>query len=231
MFAQTATHADAPIAADFSFWNNAATTTASSVLSLDHTESLFFEGDDADFVYEVVEGVVASYSILSDGRRQIHGFFFPGDLLGLSPDGEYHANTCAIGKIRVRSIPRSKLMRTAMERPEVAAKLLECATSQLVGMQNHFVLLGRKCAKEKVASFLHALAVRYKQDGAQTVSFRLPMSRTEIADYLGLTIETVSRTITKLRIAGVIDLPHSSTVEVRNIKKLEAVAGNDIADF
>lgn len=230
MFAQTAAHADATNAADRSFWNGTSGT-AHSILNLDHTESLFFEGDEADFVYEVVEGVVASYSILADGRRQIHGFFFPGDLLGLSPDGQYHANTCAIGKIRLRSIPRAKLMRTAAERPEVGAKLLECATSQLVGMQNHFVLLGRKCAREKVASFLHALALRYAAKGSPTVTFRLPMSRSEIADYLGLTIETVSRTITKLRIAGLIDLPNSSTVEVRSMRKLEAVAGDDTADF
>lgn len=230
MIAQAAAQADTQIVADRSFWETSSDS-VHPIVSLDHTESLFFEGDHADYIYEVVEGVVASYSILPDGRRQIHGFFFSGDIFGLSPDGEYHDNTCAIGKVRVRSIPRTMLMRTLRDRPEVAAKLLESATSQLVGMQNHFVLLGRKCAREKVASFLHALALRYAEDGSQTVTFRLPMSRTEIADYLGLTIETVSRTLTKLRIAGVIDLPHSSQVMVRNLKKLEAIAGEDTGSF
>lgn len=230
MLAPSAILQEAP--GNISVWS-AANAPTHSLTSLEHTECLFFQGDPADYVYEVVEGVVASYSILGDGRRQILGFFFAGDMLGLSPDGEYHADTCAIGKATVRSIPRSMLMRTAKERPDIAAKLLESATSQLVGMQDHFVLLGRKCAKEKVASFLFALAKRYggKSESDKSVTFRLPMSRAEIADYLGLTIETVSRTMTKLRIAGVINLPHSSTVEIPNLEKLEELAGNEDHSF
>lgn len=119
-------------------------------------------------------------------------------------------------------------MQTAKERPEVAAKLFEHATEQLVGMQNHFVLLCSRSAREKVASFLYALALRNVTDeDQQTVQFRLPMTRAEIADYLGLTIETVSRSITRLRIAGVIDLPKSSIIVVPDLSRLSRVAGED----
>ena len=94
-------------------------------------------------------------------------------------------------------------------------------------MQNHFVLLGRKCAREKVATFLYTLAVRFAGADANSATFRLPMTRAEIGDYLGLTIETVSRTLTKLRIAGIIDLPHSSTVEIWDLRRLEKLADKE----
>ncbi|MBI1291454.1 helix-turn-helix domain-containing protein [bacterium] len=225
MFAETADYIKTDNVPGAS-WRNSTPYTSRSVQTIEHGASLFFQGDDAEYVFEVVEGVVASYSVLADGRRQVHCFFFPGDMLGLTPDAVYHANTCSIGKSRVCSIPRAKLMQIAKERPEIAAKLFESATAQLVGMQDHFVLLGRKCAQEKVASFLSALGARYATEGADTVTFRLPMTRSEIGDYLGLTIETVSRTMTKLRIAGAINLPNPATVEVLSRRRLERLAGD-----
>lgn len=195
----------------------------------EHNETLFMHGDPAEFVFEIVEGMIAGYNIHSDGSRQILGFFFPGDLVGLSPDKVYHANTCAIGATITRRIPRTRLMQTAKERPEVAAKLFEHAAGQLVGMQNHFILLCSRNAREKVASFLYALALRnVTADEQRAVSFQLPMTRTEIADYLGLTIETVSRCITRLRIAGVIDLPKSSLIVVPDLVRLSRVTGEDV---
>lgn len=226
MLAEPIETVDTGVAYDASFWASTPST-LHTLIELGHTEGLFFDGDEAEYVYEVVEGIIASYSILADGRRQILGFFFPGDVVGLTPDRDYHANTCAIGKTKVRSIVRSKLARTLRDRPEIAAKLLESAATQLVGMQNHFVLLGRKCAQEKVATFLYTLAVRFAGRDAVSASFHLPMTRAEIGDYLGLTIETVSRTLTKLRIAGVIDLPQSSKVEIRDLRRLEKLTDKD----
>lgn len=230
MYAQTTNTAAVRANAEESVWT-AIPANGQAIVKLGHGETLFHDGDDADFVYEVVDGLMTSYSILADGRRQILGFLFPGDILGLSNDGFYHNSCCAVGPASVRAIPRSMLMRVSRDRPEIGAKLLECATKQLIGMQNHFVLLGRKSAQEKVASFLLVLARRHAGDKEQTVSFRLPMSRSEIADYLGMTIETVSRTLTKLRINGVIELPQTSTVNVRSLSRLERLAGDEDMGF
>ena len=193
-------------------------------LSIRAREPLFFEGDDADFVYEILSGTVCSYALLPDGRRQVTGFSFAGDIVGLS-DQDTHCTSCdAVGAARVRSIPRSRLWKTAEERPELSIKLLECAAGQLANMQQHFVILGRKSAVEKLASFLLTLARRFGGEDADEVTITLPMTRADIADYLGLTIETVSRTFTKLRAAGVIDLPQNNLVHVRDMLKLEDVA-------
>lgn len=200
-------------------------------ISLRNSESLFFDGDDADFVYEVLEGLIMSYSILPDGRRQIISFAYPGDIFGLSHDGTHHYCCCAKGAARVRSMPRKMLMRIAQDRPEITAKLLNCASKQLNQVQDHFVLLGRKCAQEKVASFILILARRYAKENATSVTFTLPMTRSDIADYLGTTIETVSRQLSSLRKTGVIDLPQISVVHVRDMFELEELAERDDDTF
>ncbi|MEM7428227.1 MAG: helix-turn-helix domain-containing protein [Pseudomonadota bacterium] len=193
-------------------------------LTLGTGEPLFCEGDEADFVYEVTAGVVCSYTLLPDGRRQVTGFAYAGDIVGLGHHETHQTNCDAIGEARVRSIPRSRLMKVANERPQFGMRLLECASSQLAGMQDHFMLLGRKCAQEKLASFLLALARRFGGTDAAEARFDLPMTRGDIADYLGLTIETVSRSFTKLKRAGIVDLPQSSTVHVRDMMALEDAA-------
>ncbi len=197
-------------------------------LNLQSGEALFCEGDDADFVYEIVTGTVCSYALLPDGRRQVTGFAFEGDIVGLG-DPEFYQTSCdAVGSAKVRSIPRSKMMKFAEERPEFSTKLLNCATTQLARMQDHFVVLGRKSAMEKLASFVLTLAKRFGAPEANEITFSLPMTRADIADYLGLTIETVSRSFTKLRATGVIDLPQSNRVHVTDMFELEGMA--DAAD-
>ena len=193
-------------------------------LSLCAGEPLYCQGDDADFVYEVLDGVFCCYSLLADGRRQVTDFVHRGQTIGLADKDYYNLSCDAICSAKVRSIPRSKLMKVAEEHPDLGKRLLNCATEQLEIMQQHFVLLGRKTAQERLASFLLTLAKRYAGEGAKHATFVLPMSRVDIADYLGLTIETVSRTFTKLRDAGFIDLAQSSTVHVHAILKLEELA-------
>lgn len=197
------------------------------VFTLAPKETLFHDGDEADFVYEVIDGLIASHSLLCDGRRQIMGFYHPGDIIGMSHDGNHHTSCSAVGSTRVRSIPRSMLLNAAKDRPELSEKLLNCMTNQLYGMQSHFVVLGRKCAQEKLASFILALARRYAAEDAESVTFRLQMTRMDIADYLGMTIETVSRTLTKLKTSGVIEMPDTLTVCVPDLFKLEDVAEHD----
>lgn len=194
---------------------------------VDSHAPLFLEGDDADYVYEVMEGVVCCYSMLANGRRQVISFSFPGDLVGLVQGDVHRYSTEALGPTRVRSIPRSLLLKTAAERPELGRKLLEFATTRLALMQDHFVMLGRKSALEKVASFLLALARNTGNEDCESIAFDLPMTRADIADYLGLTLETVSRTLTKLKTAGVIDLPQPQKVYVRDLFELEELAESD----
>ncbi len=181
---------------------------------------LFFEGGDAHYVYEVLEGVVCCYSVLSDGRRQVLSFSYPGDLIGLDHGDLHRYNTETLSAARVRRIPKGILLSTAAECPEVGRKLLEFATSELALMQDHFVMLGRKTALEKLASFLIALGRRHVDAQGIPATFHLPMTRVDIGDYLGLTIETVSRCLKKLRIAGAIDLPQPQTVVIRDFELL-----------
>jgi len=183
-------------------------------------EALFFEGDDANFVYEVLDGVLRTSKVLCDGRRLVVSFNYPGQLVGFSHDTVQHATCEAIGKAKVAVIKRSALSSIIRDRPEFAEQLLRFTAESLNSMQEHFVVLGRKCASEKIASFLLALAEREAESDGGAVAFRLPMTRSDIADFLGLTIETVSRNLTALKSEGVIDLPQTNLVRVRNIERL-----------
>lgn len=184
-------------------------------------ESLYFEGDDASFVYEVLEGVLRTSKVLCDGRRLVVSFNFPGQIVGISHDRTQHATCEAIAPAKVAVIKRSALSLIVKDRPEFAEQLLQFTAESLNTMQDHFLVLGRKCASEKIASFLLALAQRESVSETGSVSFRLPMTRSDIADYLGLTIETVSRNLTALKNQGVIDLPQTNLVQVGNIDRLK----------
>lgn len=194
-------------------------------------EALFCEGDDADFLYEVVEGVMCNYRILMDGRRQIISFAYPGDLIGLGQADSYRYSCEAVCGAKVRSISKGALMRDAQGHADIGHRLLEIATAELASMQEHQLLLGRKSAVEKLASFLLVLARKAADEDALEARFKLPMTRTDIADYLGLTIETVSRNMSKLKISGVIDLPQTTTVRVRDMNKLKELAEGDECAF
>ena len=200
------------------------------VHELDTHDPLFCEGDDASFIYEVLDGVLCNYRLLADGRRQVISFAYPGDLIGLG--GETHHYNCdAISNATVRSIPRSTLLSAARECPDLGHKLFQMATSELADMQDCYLMLGRKSAVEKIASFLLGLARRYENDDVDVIAFDLPMTRSDIADFLGLTIETVSRNFTKLKMNGVIDLPQSSKVIVRDMVRLEELSEEDSSTF
>lgn len=190
-------------------------------------ETVFYEGDESAYVYEVLEGVVCCYRLLSDGRRQVLAFSFPGDLIGLVQSETHGFNAEALKAARIRRIPRNTLLQTAMERPEIGRKLLEFATSELAVMQDRFVMLGRKSALEKVASFLLAMARSHLEKQCEPISFDLPMKRVDIADYLGLTFETVSRAFTKLRRMQAIELPQTQKVVLLDVALLKDLAENE----
>ena len=222
MYAQTA-NTETTLIASRERWNDIPSM-QQQVQELAAHSPLFFEGSDAHYIYEILEGVVCCYRLLADGRRQVLSFSFPGELVGLVQGDHHRYDTETLSPARIRRIPRGVLLRTAADRPELGRKLLEFATTELAVMQDHFVTLGCKSALEKVASFLLALGRRHVDEQGVPVTFDLPMTRADIGDYLGLTIETVSRCLKKLRILGAIDLPRAQTVVICDFDLLCEVA-------
>jgi len=186
------------------------------VMDFARNEEVFGEEEPADFVYQVVSGAVRSTRILSDGRRQVGAFYLPGDVFGLELGETHRFCAEAVANSKVALIRRTAIDRLA-ERDSAAARQFWALTSQdLQRLQDHMVLLGRKSALERVATFLVKMAERApSRDGVD-----LPMSRTDIADYLGLTIETVSRTFSQLERDQVIALPSSRHVVLRDRRGL-----------
>ena len=178
------------------------------------TTEIFAEGTRAKSVYQVAFGAVRICRILADGRRQISAFHFAGEVFGLEP-GEYHAFSAeAITNAGIRVI---KLAGS----DDAARHLLPIALSGLARAQHHLLLLGRQSALERVAAFLKDMANRQESCG----HIDLPMQRSDIGDYLGLTLETVSRTFSRLKEAGVIRLTGSRSAEIIDMDALEAAVG------
>ena len=186
-------------------------------------DTLFYEGDPAKDVFSLTEGMLKLYKLMGDGRRQITGFLVPGDFLGLAFSDTYIYSAEAVTPVTVCRFPRSRFLKLLDSMPDLEKELLARASSELAEAQDQMLLLGRKTARERLASFLLRLADRRRKCDPEPIP--LPMSRTDIADYLGLTIETVSRAFTQLRGEGVIQLSdtHHFTVPAR--RELLATAG------
>jgi CRP-like cAMP-binding protein len=180
---------------------------------------IFGENEPADYLYKVVSGSVRTYKILSDGRRQVGGFYLPGDLFGLEFADEHTLSAEAICDAKVLVVKRSALTALAGHDALVAQQLFNLTGRELCRVQDRILLLV-KSAQERVASFLLEMAERVSGN-----SIDLPMSRQDIADYLGLTIETVSRTLTSLECAATIEVPTSRRIVLRNRPALSRMNG------
>ena len=187
-------------------------------------QNVFFEGDDADNLFVLISGALKLYKLLPDGRRQIIGFLFSGDLLGLAFNDVYHYTAEALAPSRLCRLPRSRIEALLADLPKLSNRLLNLASNEMAVAQSHMLLLGRKTAKERLASFLLQLAERAGQRGKFESLLRLPMSRGDIGDFLGLTVETVSRTVTKLKADGLIALREGNVVELRDLDGLVEIA-------
>jgi len=174
-------------------------------------EEIYGEGEPADYVYKVMSGAVRTYKVLNDGRRQISAFHLPGDIFGLEAGDDHTFSAEAISQTTVLFIKRSTVTALAAKDSNVARQLWNLTACELQRMQDHVMLL-IKSAQERVVSFLLQMARRIP--GANEIE--LPMSRQDIADYLGLTIETVSRTLTQLETRATISLPSSRRIVLRN---------------
>ena len=190
-------------------------------------QMIFYEGDPADFVYEVVSGSVKLYKLLADGRRQITGFFFPGDLICIGLQSEYTHSAEAITETTLRKISRTRLHEAISRNPLIGRELFGLATDELAAAQDQLLLLGRKSPVEKVASFLLKLSERNGERGEAPSPIYLPMARSDIADYLGLTTETVSRTFSRLRRERAIRLLENHLVDLLDIERLEIYADGE----
>lgn len=161
-------------------------------------EEIYGEAEEAEFVYKLLDGAVRTHKILNDGRRQITGFQLPGELLGSERQDRHRHTAEALTDTRMLIFRRRQIERIAATNAEVACQLWGLAARSLHDAQDHMLLLGRGSALERVISFLIDLDARLGAAG----TFVLPMSRRDIGDYLGLTIETVSRIFTQLEDEG-----------------------------
>lgn len=172
---------------------------------------IYGEGEPAVYLYKIQTGAVQTYKVLADGRRQVSGFYLTGDTFGLETDGEHAFSAEAISECKLLVIKRSALVALAARDYDVACQLLALTGTELRKVQDHILLL-IKNAEERVAAFLLEMAARVPV-GA---TVELPMSRQDIADYLGLTIETVSRTLRHLESTSTIHFSSSRRIVLRN---------------
>src|SRR4051812_29091804 len=184
---------------------------------------IYGEKEPAEYVYRVKAGAVRSYKLLSDGRRQIGAFHLAGDIFGLENGGEHRFTTEAIVDTKVRLIKRHSLELVAESDALVSRNLLSMTTTNLQHAEDHMLLLGRKTSLERVAAFLIEMDRRLTAAGVMA----LPMSRRDIADYLGLTLETVSRAISHLHGLGILGFIGNSQRQIVLLDR-QQLAGLDL---
>lgn len=191
-----------------------------ATMSFPRNAEIFGEDEPAEYLYKVVSGTVRTYKILNDGRRQVGGFYLPGDIFGLEFADEHALSAEAITDAKVLVIKRSALAALAARDAAIGRELYALTARELHRIQDRILLL-IKSAQERVASFLLEMSERSPAGN----SIELPMSRQDIADYLGLTIETVSRTLTSLESAAAIEVPTSRRIVLRNRSALTRLNG------
>ena len=179
-------------------------------------EEIYGEDEPAEYVYQVISGAVRTYKLLSDGRRQIGAFHLPGDVFGLESGAAHRLAAEAIVDTTVRLVKRLSLEQAAGTDVKVAQKLWTMTASDLRHAEDHMLLLGRKNALERVANFLLEMDRRLAVAGMMA----LPMCRRDIGDYLGLTLETISRALSQLHGEGVLGFSGARQIVLRNRQRL-----------
>jgi CRP/FNR family transcriptional regulator len=185
---------------------------------------LFKEGDTKTYVYKVASGAVCIYKMLADGRRQIIEFAFEGDIIGLGSAPLEACNAQAIVLTRLKCLPLATLLKAAKHDAKVALGLYEALAQELIATHEHLLCVGQRGATERLAAFLLILSRRNEVRGSDPETIKLPMTRVDIADFLGLTIETVSRTFSKLKSQGLIEIDQNTTIHLKNTDELKRLA-------
>ncbi|MEJ0046656.1 MAG: helix-turn-helix domain-containing protein [Rhodospirillales bacterium] len=204
-----------------------------SVAVVQHYEpgqSFIVEGDPAEFFFNITGGTARLYKLLPDGRRQITGFSHQGDFLGLAVSKTYGFSAEAIDRVHLCRFSRPKMYSLLADFPALEKRLLATAGNELMAAQEQMLLLGRKTARERLASLLIRLSDEPARCAPPKTRINLAMTRTDIADYLGLTIETISRTFTRLRTDRLIGLPSIAEVVILDRPRLAKIADGDELD-
>ncbi len=197
---------------------------AGPIRTFEAKEHIFREGDAVSHVYKVEVGHVCISKMMSDGRRQVIDFAYPGDLIGLGAMGEHGSNAQATTRTRVRCLPLAVLHQVMRDDARLGLKLYEAMSHELLAAREMLFSVSQRTATERVAGFLLALSRRHERNGGDPLEFVLPMTRNDIADFLGLTIETVSRTFTRFRVEGLIDLAQCVLVTIVDPQALAEMA-------
>jgi len=194
-------------------------------------QALFHEGDPATRVFTLTKGTLKLYKLLADGRRQVTGFLHPGDFLGISVDDEHAFSAEALEEAQLCWFPRNRFDEFVEEHPSMERELYRMAAHELAAAQQQMVLLGRKTAEERICTLILRLREldETKAKSAEC-SVALPMTRTEIADYLGLTLETVCRTLSDLNRRKLVEVGQKkSEIRVPDLSRLRRAACCDAA--
>lgn len=190
-------------------------------------EALCWEGDAASQVYTITSGVLRLSKLLHDGRRQVTGFVFPGDFLGVTLEDLHPFTAEAVSDARLCRFSRARFEAFVTEHPHLERRLYAAAATELSAARDQLVLLGRKTASERLASFILQMARRTPQASDGSLRATLPMSRMDIADYLGLRIETISREFSALKGARLIRMTSTHDLLIQNRMGLESLAAVD----
>ena len=190
--------------------------------------AIFWEGDKASHVFHVLEGCLRLYRIMPDGRRAILGFSYPGELLGVSFRNIYPFTAEAVTPVRLKRLTRHRFHELVDGSRDLRSQLLTEISSEMTAAQDQIMRLGRTAAAERVATFLLDIARRTGADAVTPVEIDVPFGRLDIADYLGLTVETVSRELSKLKRDGLISMRGPHKIILRRLGRLRDVARMDV---
>lgn len=195
-----------------------------SIVRFKNGAQIYREGDRADAIFNIVSGVVKSYRVLPDKTERIGAFLFPDDLFGLAEEGRYVNATKAVTAVTVYRIPvaalEGRLRKDAALEFHVICKLCH----ELREAQRHAFLLGSRNALARVAMFFQLLQQHQAARGESAEDLHLPMTRSDVADYLGMSLEAVSRSVRTLADRGIVSLGNRRSVKVLNRGQLEALA-------
>jgi CRP-like cAMP-binding protein len=198
---------------------------AGVVVRFARNETIYSKSDEARFSYKVIEGAVRLSRIFADGRRQIVNFFLPDETFGIELSDEYSATAEAVGEVLALRCPRLCIAQMTEGDPDISHKRLAMFSKSLAAAERHVAMLGHQSAKERVASFFMALEMQRRNDDQHTLD--LPLSRQDIADYLGLTIETTCRALSELKRQNIIATPSRRRIVIRDLPGLTAIAEGD----
>jgi CRP-like cAMP-binding protein len=186
-------------------------------------EHAFFEGDEESHIYRIEAGLMRLYRLLADGRRQIIAFRSAGDVIGIGSHGKQFCSAEALTHVTLRSLPLSVAHRRIREEPVFQSEYMDMLTNELAEARLQLAMLNKRSATERVAGFI----ADHSRRSRHVDQIELQVGRSDIADFLGLTIETVSRTLTRLRNQHVIETPHAQSIIIIDFDRLEELANGD----